>query len=340
MVLLAGLTLSGCSGGGSAADAKVVNVFNWGVYIDESIFEDFEAQTGIKVNYDTYESNEAMYGVLKNDGASYDVIIPSDYMISRMISEDMLEPLNYDNIPNADDVDPTLLSPDYDPTGEYSVPYMWGTVGLIYNTEVVTEPVDSWSLMFDPDYAGQILMFNNSRDAVGIALKYLGYSYNTTDKAQITQAVDLLIEQKPLVQSYVMDEIFDKLISGEADIGAYYAGDYLTMAEENSSLAFVLPKEGSNRFVDAMCVPKGAEHKDNAEAFINFMCSAEAGLANVEEVGYSTPLVSVKAALDAEGAADPVSYPDEAALAKCEAYVNLPQELLDFYDSEWLRLKN
>jgi spermidine/putrescine transport system substrate-binding protein len=217
---------------------------------------------------------------------------------------------------------------------------MWGTVGIIYNTKVVTEEVNSWSLLFDEKYAGQVLMFNNSRDAIGIALMYLGYSYNTTDKGKISEAVDLLIKQKDLVQSYVMDEIFEKLESGEAAIGPYYAGDYLVMAEENHDLAFCLPEEGSNLFVDAMCIPKGAENKANAEAFINFMCSTEAGLANCEEVGYSTTLLSVKDALDPEVSGDPISYPDSAALATCESYKNLPQDILDFYDSEWLRLKN
>lgn len=344
--------LAGCSGGASAGtpasgspaasptSGGEVNVYNWGVYIDESIFDDFEQQTGIKVNYNTYESNESMYGVLKNEGASYDVIIPSDYMISRMIQEDMLEPLDFDKIPNFSDIDPELKNPEYDPTGAYSVPYMWGTVGIIYNTKVVTDEVKSWSILFDEKYSGQILMFNNSRDAIGIALKYLGYSYNTTDKAQISEAVDLLIRQKPLVQSYVMDEIFDKMESGEAAIAPYYAGDYLVMAEENPDLAFCLPQEGSNLFVDAMCIPKGAENKENAEAFINFMCSTDAGLANCEEIGYSTPLLSVKEALDPSVSGDPISYPDKAALDKCETYQNLPQGILDFYDSEWLRLKN
>ena len=209
------LALTGCGGGNSGeaadpgkADKGVVNVYNWGVYIDESVLDDFTAETGIEVVYDTFESNESMYGMLKNEGASYDVVIPSDYMISRMIEEDMLEPLNFDNIPNFEDVDPALKNPDYDPENQYSVPYMWGLLGIIYNTTMVDETPTSWATMFDEKYAGQILMFNNSRDAIGVALKYLGYSYNTTDQAQISEAVDLLIQQKPLVQSYVMDEIF------------------------------------------------------------------------------------------------------------------------------------
>ena len=337
------LGMTGCGGNGTAkepgtADKGVVNVYNWGVYIDESVLEDFTAETGIKVNYDIYESNESMYGVLKNDGASYDVVIPSDYMISRMIEEDMLEPLNFDNIPNFEDVDPVLKNPAYDPENLYSVPYMWGLLGIIYNTTMVEETPTSWDIMFDEDYAGQILMFNNSRDAIGVALKELGYSYNTTDPDQIKEAVDLLIQQKPLVQSYVMDEIFEKMQAGSAAIGAYYYGDFLTMQEVNPDLAFALPEEGTNLYVDAMCIPKNAENKENAEIFINYMCSTAAGLKNCEEIWYSSPLLSVREALDPEVSGDPYAYPDRSILAQCESFQNLPSDILALYDSEWTRL--
>ena len=337
--------LSGCGGTQSgtaddpgSADKGVVNVYNWGVYIDESVLDDFTAETGIKVVYDTFESNEAMYGVLKNEGASYDVVIPSDYMISRMIEEDMLEPLNFDNIPNFEDVDPALKNPDYDPENQYSVPYMWGLLGVIYNTTMVDEAPTSWGVMFDEDYSGQILMFNNSRDAIGVALKYLGYSYNTTDESQIKEAVDLLIQQKPLVQSYVMDDIFEKMQSGSAAIGAYYYGDFLTMQEVNPDLAFCLPEEGTNLYVDAMCIPKNAENKENAEIFINYMCSTAAGLKNCEEIWYSSPLLSVREELDPEVSGDPYAYPDQSILDQCESFKNLPAETLALYDSEWTRL--
>ena len=321
-----------------------INVLNWGEYIadgtdgSEDILTQFEEEFGIKLNYKVCPDNETLYTYLKQ-GDSYDVIIPSDYMLSRLIEEDMLEKLNFDNIPNFSDVSDTFVDPPYDPTNEYSVPYMWGTVGIIYNTTMVQEDVTSWSILFDEDYADQILMINNPRDAIGVALKYLGYSYNTTDKAQITEAVDLLVEQKPLVQTYVMDEIFDKLESGEAAIGVYYAGDYLTMLENNEDLAFCVPEEGSNYFVDAMCIPKGAANKENAEKFINFMCSTEVGLANCDAIGYSTPLNSVLEALDAEVREDPVAYPSDDVLSRCEQFLNLPQDILEFYDSEWLRLK-
>ena len=339
------LVLAGCGGTNSgdanepgAADKGVVNVYNWGVYIDESVLEDFTAETGIEVVYDTFESNESMYGMLKNDGASYDVVIPSDYMISRMIEEDMLEPLNFDNIPNFEDIDPALKNPDYDPENLYSVPYMWGLLGIIYNTTMVDETPTSWATMFDEKYDGQILMFNNSRDAIGVALKYLGYSYNTTDEAQIKEAVDLLIQQKPLVQSYVMDEIFEKMQGGSAAIGAYYYGDFLTMQEINPDLAFCLPEEGTNLYVDAMCIPKNAENKENAEIFINYMCSTAAGLKNCEEIWYSSPLLSVRKELDPEVSGDPYAYPDQSILDQCESFKNLPAETLALYDSEWTRL--
>ena len=342
-----GLLLSGCggnSGGVSAAPGSgesggVVNVYNWGVYIDESVLEDFTRETGIKVNYDTYDSNESMYGVLKNDGASYDVVIPSDYMISRMIEEDMLEPLNFDNIPNFSDIDPSLKNPGYDPDNLYSVPYMWGVLGIIYNTTMVEGTPDSWDILFNEDYSGQILMFNNSRDGMGIALKYLGYSYNTVDPTEIKAATDLLIRQKPLVQSYVMDEVFEKMQSGSAAVCSYYYGDYRTMVDVNPDLAFCVPKEGSNLYVDAMCIPKSAENKANAEAFINFMCSTQAGLKNCEETWYSTPLLSVREELDPELVSNPDAYPDSTFLSnRCEVYQNLPQDILALYDSEWTRL--
>ena len=334
---VAAACLSGCGGGGSAGE---VNVYNWGEYIDMSVLEDFQKETGIKVNYQTFESNEAMYAVLDGDGADYDVIIPSDYMISRLIDEDKLEPLNFDNIPNFSDVDPELKNPEYDPENLYSVPYMWGLMGVIYNTTMVDEAdTGSWDLLWNEKYSNDILMIDNSRDAIGIALKRLGYSYNTTDPDQITEAVDSLIEQKSILQGYAMDQIFSKMEGSNAAIGTYYYGDYLTMAENNPDLAFYLPEEGTNIYVDAMCIPKGAANKENAEAFINYMCSTQAGLKNCEEIWYSTPLMSVREELDPEVSSDPMAYPDAEIMAQCESYTNLPQDILDLYTSEWLRLK-
>ncbi len=329
------LAMSGCS----EKNKEVVNVYNWGEYIDEDLLKDFQKETGIKVNYKTFETNEQVYSVLKQGGSSYDVIIPSDYMISRMISEGMLEKINFDNVPNISLIDDIYLKQDYDPTGEYSVPYMWGTVGLIWNTNYIDEEITSWSALFDERYAGQILMFDNSRDALGLALLYLGYSINTTSEAELNEAYELLVKQKEIKQAYVMDQIFDKMEEGEAYIGPYYAGDYLTMLETNPDLRFVVPEEGSNQFVDAMCIPKGAPHKDNAEKFINWMCSTEVSLANSEFIGYTSPNVEVREQIDLDEDAFAIMYPSQEILDRCEYYVNLPQDTLDLYDSLWVKLK-
>ena len=288
-----------------------------------------------------YDANETMYSKVAPGGTGYDVVIPSDYMIARMIEEDMLEPLNFDNIPNFADIDPELKNPEYDPENLYSVPYMWGLMGVIYNTTMV-DPADigSWDLLWNEKYADDILMIDNSRDAIGIALKRLGYSYNTTDAAQITEAVDTLIDQKPILQGYVMDEIFGKMEGGNAAIGTYYYGDYLTMLETNPDLGFYIPEEGTNIYVDAMCILKDAPNKENAEAFINFMCSTEAGLKNCEEIWYSTPLLSVREELDPEVASDTLPIPTRTSWRCARATAGLPQEILDLYDSEWTRLKS
>ena len=335
MSLTAGLT--GC---GSSAESKgEVNVYNWGEYIDETLLDEFTQQTGIKVNYTTYSDNESLYSMLSSGTADYDVIIPSDYMISRLISEDMLEKLDFDNIPNYSYIDDAYKGLEYDPDNEYSVAYTWGTVGIIYNTTMLDYVPDSWSVLWDENLSGQILMFDNSRDALGIALKYLGYSQNTTDEAQIKEAVDLLIKQRPLVQSYVMDQIFDKLEGGEAAVGPYYAGDAITMIAENPDLAFVTPKEGTNLFVDAMCVPKGAANKANAEAFINFMCDPENMAKNIEFIGYSSPSSAARELLSDDLKDSEIAYPDTSLLANDDTFINLPQATLDLYDSEWVRLR-
>ena len=339
VVMVMSLT-TGLTGCGSSAESKgEVNVYNWGEYIDETLLDEFTQQTGIKVNYTTYSDNESLYSMLSSGTADYDVIIPSDYMISRLISEDMLEKLDFDNIPNYNYIDDAYKSLEYDPDNEYSVAYTWGTVGIIYNTTMLDYVPDSWSVLWDENLSGQILMFDNSRDALGIALKYLGYSQNTTDEAQIKEAVDLLIEQRPLVQSYVMDQIFDKLEGGEAAVGPYYAGDAITMIAENPDLAFVTPKEGTNLFVDAMCVPKGAANKANAEAFINFMCAPENMAKNIEFIGYSSPSSAARELLSDDLKNSEIAYPDASLLANDDTFINLPQATLDLYDSEWVRLR-
>jgi spermidine/putrescine transport system substrate-binding protein len=328
---------SGC--GGKKSENGLVNVYNWGEYIDLDLIKQFESETGIKVNYKTYESNEQMYSVLRQGGVSYDVVIPSDYMISRLINEDMLAELNFDNIPNYSLIDESLKNMDYDPLNKFSVPYMWGTVGIIYDPAIVGE-VDSWSALFDAENSGKILMFDNSRDAMGIALKYLGYSMNTTDREELGEAFALLQQQKSILQGYVMDQIFDKLETGEAAIGPYYAGDYLIMREANPNLKFCIPEEGSNVFVDAMCILKNAENKENAEKFINFMSGTEQSATNSEFIGYTSPNIEVEALIEGDETVMSVMYPSEEILAICESFVSLPQETLDYYDSIWVKLKS
>ena len=321
--------------------AGSVNVYNWGEYIDRSVLEIFRAETGITVNYFEYQSNEEMYSLLSLGGTNVDVIIPSDYMVSRLIEEDKLEKLDSSNIPNFSLIDPRYKGLEYDPGDMYSVAYMTGTVGLIYNSAMISGHVTGWGSLFDSSYSGQILMFDNSRDAFGIALKYLGYSQNTVSEKEIREAFDILVEQKPYLQAYVMDQIFDKLEAGEAWIGPYYAGDFLIMRENNPDLAFVRPHEGSNHFVDAMCIPKGASNKTNAEIFIDFMCRTDIALMNMEVVYYAS--ANYEAAEIFGDELDPddyeVMFATGEVLAGCDVFTNLPREVLELYNDLWVELK-
>ena len=336
--------------GRSVKSDRVVNVCSWGEYIDESLITRFEEETGIRVNYQTAESNEALYSLIKMGGADFDVIVPSDYMIARLIEEDMLAELDYDTIPNFDLIDDTYKHLSYDPENKYTVPYTWGALGIIYNTAMVSEPITSWSAMFDPQYAGQVLMINNSRDAIGAALLSLGYSLNTTDESQLEEAFSLIKQAKDngVYQAFVMDEVFGKMEGGNAAIAMYYAGDYLTMLENNEDLAFVIPEEGSNWFVDAMCVLKSSQHKDEAEEWINFIASTDANLANMDYIWYASPNAEALEEYPAyyqevnDEELDPELYeimaPSEETLARCELYKNLPKATLRLYDSLWTRL--
>ena len=318
--------------------SKSINVFNWGEFLDTDLNKAFTAVTGIKVKYTTYDKNESLYSKLRVGGSSYDVIVPSDYMIARLIEEDMLEKLDFGNISNFSNVNPDFKNPEYDPEGLYSVPYMWGTVGIVYDKTRVSSPPDSWMALFDEQYAGQILMFDNSRDAFGIALKALGYSLNTTDEGELQEAFDLLAKQKPLVQAYIMDQIFYKMEGGEAILAPYYAGDALMMMEENENLAFVVPDEGSNIFTDAFCIPKDAPNKAAAEMYINFMLQYNAGMANKLEIGYSTPLIDVYAALPDSVKNDGISYPEDKT--RFEPFFNLPPATRTLYDQLWTNLRS
>ena len=349
--------LTGCGG----SDVPVLNVYNWGVYISDgsegtldtiAAFEDwYEEEYGseIKVNYTTYASNEDMYNKLASGAVSYDVVIPSDYMIARMIEEDMLQPLNFDNIPNYQYIDDSFHGLYYDPEDAYTVPYTYGIVGVIYDANVVDEAdTGSWDLMWNEKYSDKILQYNNSRDAFGTAMYKLDVDVNTEDKAEWDKVAEELISQRPVVKSYVMDEIYNMMESGEAAIGSYYAGDYFTMQDaqaDHVDLKFYYP-ERTNYFIDAMCVPKNAQNKELAEIFINFMLSEEAAIANAEYISYASPNSLV---YENEGyiedmgeEAMAILYPeieDFSSLYNKYAYRSLSVEMLDYINTLWESVK-
>ena len=352
MIMVTALTLTACGGSSSGSESKdrVVNVCSWGEYIDEDLIYQFEEETGIKVNYQTAESNEVLYSLLKTGAGDYDVIVPSDYMIGRLIAEDMLAELNYDNIPNYALIDDRYKGLSYDPDNKYTVPYTWGTLGIIYNSAMVDEEITSWDAMFDEKYAGQVLMIRNSRDALAAALLDLGYDINTTDEAQIREAYDLLSTAKNngIYQAFVMDEIYTKMEGGNAAIAMYYAGDYLTMLENNEDLRYVVPEEGSNWFVDAMCVLKNAQHKEEAEAWINFIAGTDASLANMDYIWYASPNAKALEQYPAyyeESYGEPLDQETFEIMAtpagvldRCTLYENLPAETLALYNELWTEL--
>ena len=330
-------------------DTVTLNVYNWGQYIadgsDDSmeVINEFEKRyPHIKVNYSTYDSNEIMYSKLANGGITVDLIIPSDYMIARMIEEDMLLPLDYRNIPNYQYIDENFKNTSYDPGNRYSVPYTWGTVGIVYNTKYVDEAdLTGWELLWNEKYAGKILMFGNSRDAFGVAQYLLGYDVNTTDKEELRRCAELLKEQKPVLQQYVMDEIFATMQNEEAWIAPYYVGDILTMMEENEDLGFFLPEDqGFNLFIDAMCIPACAKEKEAAETFINFLCDPEIAGANMDWICYSTPLSAAKEYMDPEVVSSPISYPSEAVLANGSSYAFLPEEISRYVEGLFMEVRN
>ena len=329
-----------------ANDNITLNVYNWGLYISDGsddsvdVVSAFEELTGIKVNYTTFDSNESLYAKMKSGGASYDVIFPSDYMVGKLIQEGMLAPLDYDNIPNISAIGEEYLGWDFDPDNAYSVPYMWGTTGLIYNTTMVDEAPTSWSALWDVQYAGNVLMFNNSRDAYAIAAKRAGLSLNPSSVAEVDQVMKDLQDQKSIVQAYVMDEIFDKMEGGEAAMAPYYAGDALTMIEDNPDLAFVHPEEGVNFFVDSMCIPATSKNKEAAEMFINYMCETSVGYANCDYIGYSTPITAVWELLDDDLKYSPIAYPGEDVMSKAEVFVTLPDDVNAEMDSQWSQMKS
>ena len=351
-ILLLCVLLCGCTASETPnvnLEGKItLNVYNWGQYIadgsDESLdviaaFE--EKYPNIHVNYSTFDSNEIMYTKLASGGITVDVIFPSDYMVARMRKEGMLQELNFDNIPNYQHVDETFKNLPCDPENKYSVPYTWGTVGIIYNSKYVEEEdLVGWELLWNEKYKDKILMFDNSRDAFGIAQYMLGYSVNTTDKAELEHCAELLAQQKPLVQQYVMDQIYDLMENEEAWIAPYYAGDYLTMADVNEDLAFYLPEDqGFNLFTDSMCIPFCAKEKEAAELFINFLCEPEIAGANMDWICYGTPISAAKEYMDPEMVEDPVSYPSEELISHGTSYDYLPPEVSRFVENLFLEVR-
>ncbi|MBP7059673.1 MAG: extracellular solute-binding protein [Lachnospiraceae bacterium] len=321
-----------------------VYVYNWGEYIDPSVVKEFEKETGIEVVYDEFESNEIMYSKVASDNAAYDVICPSDYMIAKMKKEDMLQPLEWDKMPNAkNNMDPKYMkaAQNFDPGNKYACPNFCGTVGILYNKTMVKEPVDSWKILWDKKYKGQILMQDSVRDAFMVALAKDGDSINSTDPKELKKAADQLIDQKPLVQAYVVDQVRDKMIGGEAALGVIYSGEVLYTQRENPNLEYVIPKEGSNVWIDGWCITKNARHKANAEKWINFLARKDIAVKNFEYVTYTTPNLKAQQLIkDPKIKNSDVAFPDDATLSRCQTYSYLGQKADVMYNDYWKKVKS
>jgi len=332
-LLLVALTVS-CTGAGSG---ERVYVYNWGDYIDADIIKDFEKETGIRVIYETYDTNESMYAKLKPGNSSYDVAFPSDYMIERMINENMLEKIDMKNVPNFKNIDDKFKGFEFDKNDEYCVAYMWGTVGILYNTEMVDDDVESWDILWDEKYAGQIYMYDSMRDTFGAALKKTGFSVNTRSLEERTIAKNELIRQEPLVQAYIGDQVKDKMIGREGALAIVYSGDAMFCKDENDELEYVIPIEGSNLWYDGAVIPRGAKNKLNAEKFIDFICRPDIAARNTEYIGYSTPNKAAFELLDDEMKNDPTYWPDDEILINCEVFYDLGDFITE-YDRAWTEI--
>ncbi len=345
-VLLAALTFASvlvCGCGQAGSDNEVV-VYNWGEYIDPEVLEQFEEETGIKVVYDEYETNEIMYPKVETGATVYDVICPSDYMIQKLIENDLLAEMDWDKVPNAkqyigkqyyDQAD------EFDPGNKYAVPYCWGTVGILYNTKMVDKPVDSWDILWDPDYADNILMQDSVRDAFMVALKRAGYSMNTVDESELAKAKEELIAQKPIVQAYVVDQVRDKMIGNEAALGVIYSGEAIFTKRENPDLEYVIPKEGTNVWIDCWVIPKNCNNKDNAEKFIDFMCRPDIALKNFDYITYSTPNDGARDLIEDEDIKNSeVAFPDLSKYSGLETFKYLGTEGDELYNSLWEEVKS
>lgn len=341
--LLATLTILPMFGCGKTYENGEVYVYNWGEYIDPDTIDMFEEKYSIKVIYDEFETNEMMYPKVEAGAVNYDVVCPSDYMIKKMIDNDLLAELDWNNIPNATNIGEQYFetSKEFDPENKYSVPYCWGTVGILYNTEKVDEPITSWSQLWDPKYENDILMQNSVRDAFMVALKLKGYSMNTLDPAELREATDALIEQKPLVQAYVVDQVRDKMIGNEAAIGVIYSGEAIYTQRENDKLEYVIPEEGTNVWIDSWCVLKNAPNKENAEKWIDFMCEPEIALMNFDFITYSTPNDAARELIEDDDIRNSeIAFPDLSNYNNLETFKYLGEEGDEMYNDLWKEVKS
>lgn len=334
LVLALSLPLFACGGGSKVT----LNVLNWGDYIDPALLRQFEDETGISVKYTTMTSNEEMLVKLASPDNIYDVCFPSDYIIEKLIADDLLYKIDQANIPNLKNIDSRFLDLSFDPGNQYSVPYMWGTVGILYNITMVTDPVDSWNILWDEKYAGEILMYDSMRDTIGITLKKLGYDINTRNEEDILAAQEALIAQKPLVRAYLTDDIKMELINGNAAMGVVYSGDAVYCISENPDLAYVVPKEGSNVWFDNIIIPKTSQHTAEAEKFINFLCDAKVAAQNSDYIGYSTPNAAALALMGSDYIDDPTYNPPQDVLDRCQIYHDLGDFVKVFSDA-WTKVK-
>ncbi|MCL2672235.1 MAG: spermidine/putrescine ABC transporter substrate-binding protein [Clostridiales bacterium] len=327
LTLAALLVLPMILGAAACASRPTLNILIWGDYIDPALRTRFERANGVRINEVTMESNELMLAKLREDDSDIDLCFPSDYAIEKLLAEGLLAPLNKENIPNRANIGDTFwaLTESFDPGAVYSVPYMWGTLGILYDTTKVTEPVESWSILWDEQYSGQILMYDSERDSMCVALSLLGYDINTTDETEINAARDALIAQRPLVRRYGTDELKTDLVNGVAAMAVVYSGDAMLAMAENENLDYAVPLEGSNLWIDNMIIPKNAKNKELAEQFINFLCDAEVGAQNAEYIGYSTPLAPSLELLGSDYIDDEVFNPPAEIMDRCKGYHNLDE---------------
>ena len=339
---MSAVLLAGCGSKDNYPNGKVI-VYNWGEYIDPQVLDDFEKETGIQVVYDEFETNEIMYPKIESGASSYDVVCPSDYMIQKMIENDLLAKIDFNNVPNSKNIGEQYWkqSRQFDTTNEYSVPYCWGTVGILYNKTMVDEPVDSWSILWDEKYADNILMQDSVRDSFMVALKYKGYSMNTLNEKELNEAKEALIEQKPLTQAYVIDQVRDKMIGEEAAIGVIYSGEAIFTQRENENLEYVIPKEGTNVWIDSWVIPKNSKNKENAETFINYMCRADVALKNFEFITYSTPNEAARALIKDEDIRNSkIAFPDLNQFSNLETFQYIGDDGDTLYNELWKQVKS